>query len=151
MKQSKWLNQADSRIDRIIAAMNNDGIRRLKVDKIKKFIGRIDEFSQQNCEQCKTLQQKSDRLIEILEDILRGKPINTGEYKDIYKELLTHLKKDHGLIETGQFVNQWLVIGLLIGAGFMFWSIYSISFGLILGIIIGAMLDADAKKKGKII
>ncbi|WP_147534157.1 hypothetical protein [Bacillus marasmi] len=151
MKQSKWLNQANGRLDRIIETMHNDGLRRLKVDKIKKIVGRIDEFSQENCEQCQALQQKADVLIGILEDMLRGKSINPQEYKDIYKELLTHVKKGHGLFEPGQLMNQWLVIGLLIGSAFMFLNLYSVSIGLISGIIIGAIFDANAKKKGRVI
>lgn len=151
MKQSKWLNQANGRLDKILEKMHNDGLRRFKVDKLKKLVQRIDEFSQQDCEQCNALQQKVERLIGTLEDMLKGKPVDTQNYKNIYKELLTHIKKGHGLVEQGQLMNQWIIIGLILGIAFLFVTIYSISFGLFFGIIIGAIFDANAKKKGKVI
>ncbi|NMD68791.1 glycine zipper family protein [Bacillus sp. DNRA2] len=46
-------------------------------------------------------------------------------------------------------MNQWLALGLIFGAAFSYFNLYAISLGLLLGIGIGAMLDSDAKKKGK--
>ncbi|WP_211170989.1 hypothetical protein [Bacillus sp. DNRA2] len=149
MKRSKWFNQINGKLEQFLEKMNNDAVRKFKVDKLQKIAGRIDEFAQQNCEQCKENQQKADQLTSSLEAIMRGKPIDVKQYQALYKELLTHLKKGHGLVEAGQYMNQWLALGLIFGAAFSYFNLYAISLGLLLGIGIGAMLDSDAKKKGK--
>lgn len=149
MERSKWFNQTNGKLEKFLDKMNNDAIRKFQVVKLQKIVARIDEFAQQNCEQCKGNQQKADQLAAKLDELMHGKSVDVKQYQADFKELLTHLKKGHGMVEAGQYMNQWLVLGLIFGAAFSYFNLYAISFGLIFGIAIGAMFDNDAKKKGK--
>lgn len=149
MGNTKWYKDVCSRIDRILPRLNPGFIRKYKVNSIKGMVIRLEEFSSEKCENCENKKQDIDQLLTIIEDISKGKSVDLKEYKELFKKVLTHLKKEHGLVEEREYINQWLVLGMLFGVVFTFWNIYAVSFGLILGIGIGAMLDADAKKKGK--
>jgi hypothetical protein len=150
MKDSKWYKATSNKVEQILQSKNNDLIRKFKVDLLKKMVDRVEEFSHQGCEKCETQQQQNiNTLIAMIEDLTKGKQVTFKAYHTVYKETLTHLKKEHGLVEPGQYMNQYLVLGLLFGGAFTYFSIYAVSFGLTIGIIIGALLDSDAKKKGK--
>lgn len=149
MNKSKWYKDTIGKVDRLLTKLNPGTIRKYKVDSIKRVILRVEEFTHQNCNECENHKQSIDQLLAISEDMSKGKLIDPKEYKVIYKKVLRHLKKDHGLVEERQYINQWIILGLIIGLAFTFLHIYAVSFGLILGIGIGALLEADTKKKGK--
>ncbi|MGJ7922705.1 hypothetical protein [Neobacillus sp. LXY-4] len=151
MKGAKWSKEAIGKIDQVEQRIDRNTIRKLKLDLLKKVILRVEEFSVQSCTQCEENKENLNKLITIVVNIANGKPQNIKEYNTILMGIIKHLKKAHGLVERGQYMNQWIVLGLIFGVAFIYFSIYAVSFGLMLGIGIGAMLDEDAKKKGKLI
>lgn len=149
MEKSKWYKTTVAKVERILPTINPNIIRKYKMNQLLKMISRIDEFSHENCEQCVHHKESIQKLITIMEEMSKGKRFDNKEYQAVYKEIMNHLKKGHGLVEERKYINQWIILGLIFGLAFMFVHIYSVSFGLILGIGLGAMLDANAKKSGK--
>ncbi|WP_318507219.1 hypothetical protein [Bacillus sp. T3] len=149
MEKSKWYKTAIGKAERNKQSLNYSTMRKYKINFLPKMIERVEGFSHENCKKCEENKQSIDQLLGTTEDMIKGKPVDLKKFKADLKKVLTHLKKDHGLVEERQYINQWLVLGLIFGLAFMFVHIYSVSFGLIIGIGLGAMLDANAKKNGK--
>jgi hypothetical protein len=94
----------------------------------------------------------------MLRDLAADAPQILKEQKRAFlggmEAILSHLKKTHGLISEGQNVGLWLgigtAIGVALGAGLRNPAI-GIPIGVALGLVIGNVLDARAKKEGKVI
>jgi hypothetical protein len=69
-------------------------------------------------------------------------------------ELISHLKKKHGLVNEGEYLGWSLVIGLIAGGvvGFIIGNTPpATGVGLALGAVVGLILDVRAKKTGRVI
>ncbi|AGK55764.1 hypothetical protein [Bacillus sp. 1NLA3E] len=146
MKKSEWYNVTIRKVNDLNIKLDKRKVRRFRVSLLIKMISRIEEFSLQSCDQCENYKQNIEQMISMLE---QDSSANIKEFRSIFNEILKHLKKDHGLVEEGTYMPQWLSLGLIFGVAFMFTYTYSISIGMLLGIVIGSMLDENAKKKGK--
>ena len=124
------------------------------LDRFLKMARRVDEFAP-TCPQCRLFQPEIDKM---LRDLAADAPQILKEQKRAFlggmEAILSHLKKTHGLISEGQNVGLWLgigtAIGVALGAGLRNPAI-GIPIGVALGLVIGNVLDARAKKEGKVI
>jgi hypothetical protein len=152
-EQTEWYRNLSAGVEDIKAQLGADS-RDFYFDRFMKIARRVDEFAD-NCQQCHQYQSHMDSL---LKDLAANAPQIPKEQKRTFlgntNTILSHLKKVHGLISDGQNTGIWLAIGA--GIGVALGSAFKnpgigIGAGVALGLIIGASLDAKARKDGKII
>ncbi len=133
--------------------------KKYKLDLLLRIAKRVAGYSP-DCGECQNFRGEITKLTEDLDDLHSSKEKRKGYFKVI--EIFTkHLQKSHKLITEGKNIKTWMIIGLLIG-GFVLGTIFraagmsmGFSNGLLIGLIfggaIGIVLDAMAKKRGKVI
>lgn len=117
---------------------------------LKRVVNRLASFS--DCAQCSDyLQSLSDHI----RDLRDRSQASLGQHKQIVQEIIAHLKKSHGLVESANYTSLYMVLGMNFGLVFGLTVFDNLALGLSLGMCIGvglgAAMDADIKKKGKII
>lgn len=117
MKKSDWYNETIQKINNLNNKMGKKQVRKFRISLLIKMITRIEEFSLQSCEQCENLKVNIDQITTMLG---QDSPANIKEFRITFNEILKHLKKDHGLVEEGTYMTQWLSLGLIFGVAFMF-------------------------------
>ena len=123
-------------------------------DRFLKLARRVDEFAP-TCTECKLLKPEMDKILAEMSVNAPQIPINQKRaYLGGMESVYSHLKKTHGLISEGQNLGLWLAIGTAIGVALgaaLQNPMIGIPIGLAVGFVIGNVMDARAKKEGKII
>ncbi len=133
--------------------------KKYKLDLLLRITKRVAGYSP-DCGECQKFRGKITKLTEDLGDLHLFKE-KRKEYFKLIEIFIKHLQKSHKLITEGKNIKTWMIIGLLIGA-FVLGTIFraagmSMGFsnglliGLIFGGVIGLVLDAMAKRRGKVI
>lgn len=137
------------------AGMDEKTAKRLDLYLLERIIKRLDSFSNE-FEECRK------NLMELKEHInrLKGKQgkFDKKDFKEnstkIYK-MISHLQNKHKLVTEGYYMSIFMCLGMSIGIVFGLAIFKNIDIGMPMGIcfgtLLGICLDADAKKKGKII
>ena len=124
------------------------------LDRFLKIARRVDQF-EPDCPKCRLIRPQMDQM---LRDLAANAPQILHEQKRAFlgqmQDIMSHLRKTHGLVGEGENVGIWLgigaAIGLALGAGLSNPAL-GIPIGVALGLIVGTALDARAKKEGKVI
>jgi hypothetical protein len=129
-------------------------IKRLKLDLLENIIKRVANYSE-NCDECK---EYFNSIKDVMEKLKRDiTALEKNDYQKYQKKVRTvaeHLSKQHGLITEGYYMNIYVSMGLVIGIGVgvsLDNTGLGVAFGLCIGLAIGSMLDAKAKKEGRVI
>lgn len=132
----------------------NKYFKRIDFDFLERLWDRLNGYSD-NCSICMELIPQINSLIEYIysnQNQLDSKYI--AEYNKMLITVTNHLEKEHKLIREGHYIGMYMPLGVCFGVtfGIIFNNIsIGISFGMLFGVAIGSLMDADAKKKGKII
>ena len=121
---SDWYSQIASNIRLRKDSLSKKNYKRYNLDLLLRAAARVDGFSSN---------------VTIQAQIL---------------DLLKHLQKNHGLLTQGQNIGLWtaLSIGLGVALGIALGNTaIGVAIGTALGIAIGSVLDAKAKKEGRVI
>lgn len=131
--------------------VSKDTAKCLNLKQLEKVGQRLVSFSGD----CRDCQAFLFGLGSIVESFLAQEQKDLQEYKSIMKQIVSHLEKEHGLISDGHYVGIYTSLGLSFGLIFGLAVFDNVALGLPLGlsvgVAIGAGLDADAKKKGKVL
>jgi hypothetical protein len=117
------------------------------------MIQKVAEFSP-TCEECHKFQTDITNLIHEMGSMAPATGEAKSNYRTRIKSITTHLTKKHKLAFQGQHIGLGLSIG--IGAGASLGSAMDnialgVGAGVAIGIAIGSALEANARKKGKVI
>jgi len=151
---TEWYRSLETSVESLRARLGQADAKDYHLGRFLNLARRVDEFAS-TCPKCRLYQPEIDRMLRELAE--NAPQILTEEKRSFLgnmEAILSHLKKTHGLISEGQNVGLWLAIGaaagLALGAGLSNPAI-GIPIGVALGLIIGNVLDARAKKEGKVI
>ena len=152
-EQTEWYRNLEAKVEMRKAQLGADA-RDFYFERFLKAALRVDEFSS-GCQQCHEYKSRMDNMQKGLDT---NTPQSSKEQRRNFlgntEAILSHLKKTHGLISSGQNIGIWLAIGtgmgVAIGAVFQSPAI-GIPIGVSLGLVIGSILDANARKAGKVI
>lgn len=122
-------------------------------ERLEKVIQHLGSFPQ--CPECN---KDVTELNETIEGVIDQGQLGVDEAKQlnaVINTILAHLEKEHELLPEGHYISIYLPLGLSLGVAFGLTLLdnigMGIALGLSLGVAIGASLDADAKKKGKVL
>lgn len=122
-------------------------------DLLKRLINMVPTFVKSESE----LKAFQNRIEGILEDMPENSSFKLREiqpYRNRINALKMYLKGKYQLVTKGYYVSVFLPIGIALGMpfGLLLDNIaLGQTFGLPIGLIIGALLDVKAKKEGRII
>lgn len=147
--------------------------RRLELPKIERIVARIVAFSEcegegegegegedcQKCQGCAGCRESVAKLTLLLQKLTeKYDQLEIADYKELRllaQKITSHLQKEHKLISetyhTGMYMTLGLSIGFIFGITVFDNPATGVGTGMVLGVAIGAGLDADAKKKGRVI
>jgi hypothetical protein len=129
--------------------------RKLDLLTTKRVAYRLAEFSG-SCDACLDMLKDLESSLEEMAG--SGVTLNKARiaaYKKSQEQYVQHLTKTHNLTKEGYYLAIYMSMGISLGVVFgltVFDNIgLGIPIGMAMGIAIGASLEADAKKKGKVI
>ena len=146
-------NQILEKIDKLNNQLNDKQGKTLDLDLVKRIVIRLKSF---DCTQCENdLYKLSEYINYIYENQNSLERQKLKEYNKFIEQIKTHLQKKHGLFTEGYYLSIYMSLGISVGlmlglAFFEHWAL-GMCFGMSTGIAIGSGIDADHKKKGKII
>jgi hypothetical protein len=149
---SEWYSQISRRLGELKHKLLPRDVKEYQIDKLLSISRRVDEFSAVD-PACREYRQEIDAMVTEL----YSAPLSQARNKyQMWKigELISHLKKKHGLVNEGEYLGWSLVIGLIAGGvvGFIIGNTPpATGAGLALGAVVGLILDARAKKTGRVI
>ena len=141
--------------DRVNGFAQSVDERTQKSFKIKTLYRVIEETErhQENCEVCRAHVEQLSALVDKLESALKNHE-ERSDYLGDLKAMQQHFHKNHGFITEGYYTSLGISLGLCLGVALalsIFDNIAFMALGLPIGLGIGSSMDADAKKKGKVI
>ena len=148
-----WLNRISKRIRGLKAVLSEQEYKKRKLDYILRLIQRIANFSP-TCEECYKYQGEITNLINEMRTMAPSSNTAKRNNRTKIKTIVNHLSKKHKLSFPGQHIGFGLSIGIGIGvsAGSAMDNIaMGIGIGVGIGMAIGSALEANTRKKGKVI
>ena len=149
---SEWYCRIAAQIEDLKLKLLPRDVKEYQLEKLQCIARRVGEFSPGD-----PVCRKYQGEIEAMVAELAGAPLPAARNKaQMWKigEMISHLKKCHKLVNDGEYLGWCLIIGLLIGgfAGLIIGETPpATGLGLALGAIIGVILDARAKREGRVI
>lgn len=155
------MNQTESLIQELRELERQLGVKaskRLDLQLVARLLQRSASFAN-DCATCQRhldeLQSHLHLLMEHVEQDHTGATIDKKEHLSKIHLISSHLQKDHQLITDGYYTSIYMSLGMSLGLVFGLTVTDNLALGLpigmSIGLAIGAGLDADAKKKGKVI
>lgn len=151
------VNNIQAELDKLKNRVGEKTAAKLELDKCSRIIQRLAEFSA-DCEEC---QQYFDELESHILQLLNQTKTEELTKQDIklhrkmVASITSHLMDKHKLVTSGYYMSIYLAFGLSMGLVFgmlLFDNMpLGMPLGMAMGIAIGSGLDADAKKKGKVL
>ncbi|MEW9110028.1 MAG: hypothetical protein AB2374_11815 [Cytobacillus gottheilii] len=130
---------------------------KLELDKYSRIIHRLAEFSA-DCEECRQYFDELESHLLQMVNQAKTKELTPQEIKvhrQMTANITSHLMKKHQLVPSGYYIGIYLALGISIGLvlGFLLFDNMPLGMpiGMAMGVAIGSGLDADAKKKGKVL
>jgi len=148
----EWYQAIDRKIEELKHKLLPRDVKEYQLDKLRSIARRVDEFAPGD-PLCRDYQQ----LIESMVAELPGAPLPHDRNKFhicSVGAMVSHLKKAHHLVNEGEYLGLWLVFGLILGGvvGLLIGSTPpAAGAGLAIGTVIGMILDARAKREGRVI
>ena len=141
------------KIARLNDEIDDKQAKTLELDLLKRIIIRLQAF---DCTECANNLSELSGYVNYLDENKNSlEKQELKEYRKIIEEIKTHLQKEHGLVPQGYYLSVYMSIGMSIGLVFGLTVFDNLALGLpigmAIGIAIGSGIDADYKKKGKII
>lgn len=135
--------------------VSKDTAKRLNLKQLEKVGQRLVSFSG-DCRDCHAFLLGLGSIVESFlaqEGHLEQEDLQ--EYKSMVEQIVSHMEKEHGLVSDGHYVGIYISLGLsfglILGLAVFDNVALGLPLGLSVGVAIGAGLDADAKKKGKVL
>ena len=138
--------------------LDNKQIKYYRLDLLERIINRLALFSDE-CQECTNFINNLEPYIDSIRVNVDKQTIKA--YNTFLQKIISHMQLKHKLVNDSYYLTLFIPIGMVVGmaVGMAFGiisSFYGISssgigIGLCLGVAIGAAIDADAKKKGKVI
>jgi hypothetical protein len=146
-----WFQGIQQSLAGLKTTLGKDGTRKYRLDRLEKLAGRLACFD--SCRDCQQLRLEVEQLIATLQ---QGKPDKQQQrdYLGRLDHIVSHLHKTHNLVTEGQNLAAWLCIGTLVGmvlGSVTGTPVIGISIGISLGIATGTLLDAQARRQGRVI
>jgi hypothetical protein len=149
--QIGWYKQTQARIDVLRQNLLPRDVKEYQLDKLERIAMRVDRFAASDAE-CLKFKNEIDNMLAMLP----GAPLSNAQNKTyvcMVGQMVGHLKKAHGLINEGENLGLWLIIGLVAGGvvGLALGSGTAIptATGIAAGFAIGLYLDLKARRQGK--
>lgn len=152
-ERNQWQNKMIALIEEKTADFPNQKKAFLDGDLLKRLIKLVPSKIKSELE----LETFQNRIEDILEDMPKDSAFKLKEiqpYRNRINSLKMYLKGKYQLVAKGYYISILLPIGLAIGMpfGLIFGNIaFGPAFGISVGLMIGVILDARAKKEGRII
>ena len=151
---SRWHEDTTKLINSHKDSLDKKEIKKYKLDLLLRIAGRLAEFSPE-CGQCQIFQQEITTFVQELSYLIQS-PQKEGRkrYFRTINRIIKHFQHEHKLVKSGQYVGLWMAIGSGIGVA-IGTGMGNLGAGMPIGITIGTgigmMLDARAKKEGRVI
>lgn len=149
------LERINKSFDKLEETNSKDIIKKLDTKLLRRIAIRFDEFSGE-CKDCKSMLKDMEKYLRRLNDM--EDEINKDILKEHFKiksNYVSHLNKNHALIQLGQNTGLWMSLGVSIGVVLGLTTFDNIALGIPIGISIGLLIgtskDALAKKQNKVI
>ncbi|MCH1624459.1 hypothetical protein [Fredinandcohnia quinoae] len=151
----KQIDEIKAMIRTLRSNISINSSKRLDLDKCERMIDRLGSLSV-SCKKCQQyLLEVKDTIKQLESNADRIEKLEIKPYKKLMNDIISHLQKEHKLVTEGFYLSIYMSVGMSLGLVFGLTIFDNIALGLpigmCIGIAIGASLDADAKKKGKII
>lgn len=149
---SEWYHSTTEKINELKRVLLPRDAKEYRLDKLQSIARRIDEFAQSDAV-CLSYQTEIDQMIAELP----GAPLPYARNKSYICTIgvmVSHLKKVHHLVNEGEYLGLALVAGLMLGmlVGIIIGNAPPATIiGLAIGLAVGFVLDARAKKAGRVI
>lgn len=139
-------------IKELRSSVDEATVKKLDLDKSERVVDRLGSFSD-GCKECQQqLLELKSHFAKLQEEI---QATTVKEHNKFINDISSHLQKQHKLVAEGTYLAIYLSIGMSIGMALgltIFDNIgLGMSLGMSMGLALGIGLDADAKKKGKMI
>ena len=150
---SDWYNRIAKEISSRKDALSRSEYKKYKLDLLLRLAKRVDSFSS-ICGECQMSQQEIKSLTEDLGNLPMMSKEGRKSYFSTINNMVKHMQKHHKLINEGQNFGIWMAIGTGVGVAIGAGSDNvgaGMPIGLAIGIVIGGLMDAKAKREGKVI
>ena len=152
---SKQLETLINLLDDIKRAIDKKAAANLELNKWKSMLQGLYSLAP-NCEECsKQLQDVEVYLTQLKKKVNHSEEIDYKKHKLHYHTISNHLTKQHEIITSGYYLSIFMSIGSGLGLvfGMLIFDnmILGLVFGAAIGVAVGSLLDANSKKKGKVL
>ena len=128
--------------------------KKYQLDLLLRLTRRVAEFYDE-CGECQLFQQEITAYVNELGNMVHlADNVRRKKYGKRLKQMVRHLQGQHKLVPKGHYVGIWTSIGAGIGValGAVMGNVGpGMPIGIGIGVAIGMMLDAKAKKEGRVI
>jgi len=148
-----WLNRTSERIRGLKAVLSEREYKKRKLDRILRVTQRIADFSP-TCEECHKYQDDITNFIYEMGSMAPASKQTKNNYRIKIKNITSHLSKKHKLSYKGQHLGFGLSVGIGIGVSIgsaMENIAIGVAIGVAIGLTVGSALEANARKKNKVI
>ena len=148
-----WLEDTKEKIDTHKKTLTKAEARKFKLQFMERVAERVERLSS-TCGECFRNKGEITNLLDNLGGLIQMSPMATKDYHQKIKKIVAHLRKEHKLVPAGTLTAMGNGMGVAIGVsiGVAVDNIAAgIGIGAGIGMAVGAVLEAKAKKDGKII
>lgn len=162
-KLNVWSKTINIKIEEQQEKLYRTDYKFFKLDTLEKISIKIDEFSD-SCEQCNSLKQEIENLVDKIPDLINGSPGDRQFFEKKNSSFMSHLKKTHGIVQPAYFLSIYtflgIIAGLILGAGISMIAgiqyltlgmMSGFSIGILTGRIYGKILDKKKKESGLVL
>lgn len=149
------VNKVKAILNQIEAQMDKKMVKQLELEKCRRMIDRLAEFSS-DCELCTEHFAEFDNYLSQLstqKDSFTKREIK--EHRKFINQFEAHLFDEHKLISQGYYKSIYMSLGMSVGLifGLIFFDQVALGLpiGLVIGLAIGSGRDEVAKKEGRTI
>ena len=129
--------------------------KKLDLDLLVRVVNRLDEFTSE-CSDCAVYLKQFEQFFA---ETVNGPDQVLGDARKRYDVLISkskdHLCEKHNLVTTGYYTSIYMALGMSLGLVFgltVFDNLgLGLPIGLAIGLSVGSAMDADAKKKNKVL
>ncbi len=164
--EADWVRRVSGHFGAAATRMDRSARKRYKMSLLISCARRVAAF-RPGCEECRSLQQRIDRLAEEVGSppgLSRARVMN---HLDVVKAATRHLRRNHHLVSKQHYVKSMLVVAgaigistvvvglvlLNLGIGVLVLNVTlpALAFRIVFGYTIGRLLDRRAKRRGLVI
>jgi hypothetical protein len=143
----------ESRVEALKPDISLKDQKRLRLAMVLRVARRLDSLSL-GCETCVGRGTSIDRLVDSIKGVGEWQIPEWKAYYNNLDDIIKHLKTAHHLVEEGEHMALWAILGIAAGVvlGFVFGEVVlGAGLGIVFGVAVGGMLDAIAHKQGRVI